>query len=159
MWRNIDEEKILFHLSWWSKDSGLGLFLMFAYWTKRKVQSVVFMCADVAGIVAACWAALVYHGHQGYVEHTRAIINTAKKIEEGWAYMTSLSFVSFDIEEVWISIVNYQVQYIQLHHFCCHHHQALSLGQGISHLFLSAFCSQYTFQLSFTAGAIMLFVQ
>uniref|UniRef100_A0A0P4W7E3 sphinganine-1-phosphate aldolase n=1 Tax=Scylla olivacea TaxID=85551 RepID=A0A0P4W7E3_SCYOL len=35
------------------------------------------------GIVAACWAALVYHGHQGYVEYTTKIIQTAKKIEEG----------------------------------------------------------------------------
>lgn len=35
------------------------------------------------GIVAACWAALVYHGHQGYVEHTSKIIQTTKKIEEG----------------------------------------------------------------------------
>ncbi|KAK4322607.1 hypothetical protein Pmani_006638 [Petrolisthes manimaculis] len=34
------------------------------------------------GIVAACWAALVYHGYQGYIEHTRAIINTAKKIDK-----------------------------------------------------------------------------
>ncbi|KAG7158655.1 Sphingosine-1-phosphate lyase 1-like [Homarus americanus] len=35
------------------------------------------------GIVAACWAALVYHGHQGYVDYTKEVIQTAKKIENG----------------------------------------------------------------------------
>lgn len=35
------------------------------------------------GIVAACWAALMYHGLQGYIDYTSKIIQTAKKIEEG----------------------------------------------------------------------------
>ncbi|ROT83742.1 putative sphingosine-1-phosphate lyase 1 isoform X2, partial [Penaeus vannamei] len=34
-------------------------------------------------IVSACWAALVYHGKQGYVDYTRSIIQTTRKIEEG----------------------------------------------------------------------------
>ncbi|XP_018019009.1 sphingosine-1-phosphate lyase [Hyalella azteca] len=33
------------------------------------------------GIIAACWAALVHHGRQGYVQSTKAIIDTAKFIE------------------------------------------------------------------------------
>lgn len=35
------------------------------------------------GIVSACWAALVYHGKRGYVDYTRSIIQTTRKIEEG----------------------------------------------------------------------------
>ncbi|XP_071550599.1 sphingosine-1-phosphate lyase 1 isoform X2 [Panulirus ornatus] len=35
------------------------------------------------GIVAACWAALMYHGIQGYVDYTRMVIETTKKIELG----------------------------------------------------------------------------
>lgn len=33
--------------------------------------------------MSACWAALVYHGKQGYVDYTRSIIQTTRKIEEG----------------------------------------------------------------------------
>ncbi|KAK8743596.1 hypothetical protein OTU49_001150 [Cherax quadricarinatus] len=51
-------------------------------------QGGIYATATIAGsrsggIVAASWAALVYHGHQGYVNYTRKIIQTAKKIEEG----------------------------------------------------------------------------
>jgi len=35
------------------------------------------------GIVAACWAAMVSFGKQGYVESTRAIIDTTRYIEKG----------------------------------------------------------------------------
>jgi len=35
------------------------------------------------GIVAACWAALMSFGKQGYVESTRAIIDTTRYIEKG----------------------------------------------------------------------------
>ncbi|XP_045595073.2 sphingosine-1-phosphate lyase [Procambarus clarkii] len=51
-------------------------------------QGGIYATATIAGsrsggIVAASWAALVYHGRQGYVDYTRKIIQTAKKIEEG----------------------------------------------------------------------------
>ncbi|KAK7082517.1 Sphingosine-1-phosphate lyase 1 [Halocaridina rubra] len=32
------------------------------------------------GIIASCWAALVYHGLEGYVKHTKSIIETTRKI-------------------------------------------------------------------------------
>jgi len=35
------------------------------------------------GIIAACWAALKYHGREGYVEATREIVTTTRKITEG----------------------------------------------------------------------------
>ncbi|XP_076064939.1 sphingosine-1-phosphate lyase [Oratosquilla oratoria] len=35
------------------------------------------------GIIAACWASLMYHGHLGYVEYTKKIIDTTKLIEKG----------------------------------------------------------------------------
>ena len=30
------------------------------------------------GIIAACWASLVYHGREGYVESTRKIVQTTR---------------------------------------------------------------------------------
>ena len=30
------------------------------------------------GIIAACWASLVYHGRQGYVKSTKQIIETTR---------------------------------------------------------------------------------
>ena len=35
------------------------------------------------GIVAACWAALISYGHQGYVDATRSIIQTTQYIVNG----------------------------------------------------------------------------
>jgi len=35
------------------------------------------------GIVAACWAAMVSYGKQGYIESTKAIIDTTRYIEKG----------------------------------------------------------------------------
>merc|ERR1712179_662270 len=34
------------------------------------------------GIIAACWASLVYHGREGYVDSTRKIIQTTRYIAE-----------------------------------------------------------------------------
>ena len=34
------------------------------------------------GIIAACWASLVYHGREGYVESTRKIIQTTRYIAD-----------------------------------------------------------------------------
>ena len=35
------------------------------------------------GIIAACWASLMYYGRQGYVDCTRKIISTTRKIVKG----------------------------------------------------------------------------
>ena len=35
------------------------------------------------GIVAACWAAMISHGKQGYIDTTKAIIDTTRYIEKG----------------------------------------------------------------------------
>ena len=35
------------------------------------------------GIIAACWAALKYHGREGYVEATREIVRSTRQITEG----------------------------------------------------------------------------
>ena len=35
------------------------------------------------GIVAACWAAMITHGKQGYIDTTKAIIDTTRYIEKG----------------------------------------------------------------------------
>ena len=45
---------------------------------------VVWCAADrcvSAAVIAACWAALLYYGRQGYVDSTRRIIQTARYIE------------------------------------------------------------------------------
>lgn len=33
------------------------------------------------GIIASCWAALMYFGHDGYLEATKKIVDTTKYIE------------------------------------------------------------------------------
>ena len=38
--------------------------------------------SKAGGIIAACWASLVYHGRQGYVESTKKILKTTKYIED-----------------------------------------------------------------------------
>ena len=45
------------------------------------------------GIIAACWAALKYHGRQGYVEATRDIVRTTRQITEGLRATTGLRIV------------------------------------------------------------------
>ncbi|GIY14232.1 sphingosine-1-phosphate lyase [Caerostris extrusa] len=35
------------------------------------------------GLIATCWASLLYHGEEGYVEATRKIVSTTRYIEEG----------------------------------------------------------------------------
>lgn len=47
------------------------------------VSRCMYHLYALTGIVAACWAALMYHGLQGYIDYTSKIIQTAKKIEEG----------------------------------------------------------------------------
>ena len=56
------------------------------YRTTTEVQiivSTILIIAVAAGIIAACWAAMVYYGREGYVNSTKAIIATAKAIEKG----------------------------------------------------------------------------
>ena len=38
--------------------------------------------SKAGGITAACWASLVYHGRQGYVDSTKKIINTTQYIAQ-----------------------------------------------------------------------------
>ena len=45
------------------------------------------------GIIAACWAALKYHGREGYVAATREIVQTTRKITEGVRAVTGLKIV------------------------------------------------------------------
>lgn len=40
-------------------------------------------------IIAACWATMMYFGEQGYIESTRAIVSTARHIEQ--EYVVDLS--------------------------------------------------------------------
>ena len=40
-------------------------------------------------IIAACWATMMYIGEGGYVESTRKIIETTKKIEEGYVRLVT----------------------------------------------------------------------
>lgn len=45
------------------------------------------------GIIAACWAAMVHYGRDGYVNTTRDILKTAKAIEEGCRAIPNLRVV------------------------------------------------------------------
>ncbi|XP_049837080.1 sphingosine-1-phosphate lyase isoform X3 [Schistocerca gregaria] len=42
------------------------------------------------GIIAACWATMMYFGLDGYVEATKKIVSTTKKIEEGLRKMKGI---------------------------------------------------------------------
>lgn len=35
------------------------------------------------GVIAACWATMIYIGYDGYLEATRKVLKTAHYIEEG----------------------------------------------------------------------------
>ncbi|KAF2351431.1 Pyridoxal phosphate-dependent decarboxylase [Trinorchestia longiramus] len=45
------------------------------------------------GIIAACWAALMYYGRDGYIKTTKAIVSTAKYIEEQCRLIPNLEIV------------------------------------------------------------------
>ena len=49
-----------------------------------KLKSITFKLLSAGsragGIVAACWAALISYGHQGYIDATKKILNTTKYI-------------------------------------------------------------------------------
>lgn len=58
------------------------------YFTQPNWTGGVYASPTIAGsrsgaIVAASWAALVYHGRKGYVEATRDIISAARTVREG----------------------------------------------------------------------------
>ena len=44
---------------------------------------IIIAGSRAGGIVAACWAALISYGHQGYVDATRSIIETTQTIVSG----------------------------------------------------------------------------
>ena len=43
-----------------------------------KVFVIILGGSRAGGIVAACWASLVYHGRDGYVKTTKSIIDTTR---------------------------------------------------------------------------------
>uniref|UniRef100_A0A2P2I317 sphinganine-1-phosphate aldolase n=1 Tax=Hirondellea gigas TaxID=1518452 RepID=A0A2P2I317_9CRUS len=45
------------------------------------------------GIIAACWAAMMYYGRDGYISTTKAIIETARKIEQGCRDIPNITIV------------------------------------------------------------------
>ena len=47
-----------------------------------------FFCTGsrAGAIIAACWATLVYFGEDGYVDSTKKIISTTRKIVQGYNY-------------------------------------------------------------------------
>lgn len=42
------------------------------------------------GIIAACWATMMHMGEKGYVEATKKVIDTARKIKAGSVMMSSV---------------------------------------------------------------------
>lgn len=67
---------------------------------------------SIAGIVSACWAALVYHGKRGYVDYTRSIIQTTRKIEEGLEIYYSKAVIDIKhMKHRCQEIINYQIKY------------------------------------------------
>lgn len=44
-------------------------------------------------LIATCWAAMMYHGHEGYVEATNSIISTTKKIKKDLANVKGLQIL------------------------------------------------------------------
>lgn len=46
------------------------------------------------GIIAACWAALMHFGENGYVEATKQIIKTARFLKSEYVWKMGFCFVS-----------------------------------------------------------------
>ncbi|XP_058971919.2 sphingosine-1-phosphate lyase 1 [Pocillopora verrucosa] len=60
----------------------------FQYFVAPDWQGGIYACPSIPGsrpgaIIAATWATMIYYGESGYVESTRKIISTRKKIEDG----------------------------------------------------------------------------
>eukprot|EP00096_Caligus_rogercresseyi_P005842 TRINITY_DN2188_c0_g1_i1.p1 TRINITY_DN2188_c0_g1~~TRINITY_DN2188_c0_g1_i1.p1 ORF type:complete len:453 (-),score=79.60 TRINITY_DN2188_c0_g1_i1:405-1763(-) len=60
----------------------------FQWFTVTDWPGGVYATACIGGsrsgaVIAACWASLMYHGYEGYVEATRKIIKTTKYIADG----------------------------------------------------------------------------
>jgi len=53
-----------------------------ADWTGGIYATPSIAGSRAGGIIAACWAALVYYGRDGYVKTTKAILDTAKFLEK-----------------------------------------------------------------------------
>jgi len=65
-------EPIYRHYQWFS----------FVDWPGGIYATTTISGSRAGGIIAACWASLVYHGRQGYVESTKQIIETTRYITE-----------------------------------------------------------------------------
>ncbi|XP_071479560.1 sphingosine-1-phosphate lyase 1-like [Diadema antillarum] len=52
-------------------------------WTGGIYATPTIGGSRAGAIIAACWATMMFMGEDGYVENTRKIVSTAKKIEEG----------------------------------------------------------------------------
>ena len=62
------------HYWWaWRRDIGEG---------GKAEFSCYVTCGASTGLVAVCWASLLYLGFQGYTNATKAIIATARKITQ-----------------------------------------------------------------------------
>lgn len=53
------------------------------------------------GIIAACWAALVHIGENGYVEATKQIIKTSRFLKSEYVWKTVFCFVSCSLSLSW----------------------------------------------------------
>ena len=45
---------------------------------------IVLIGSRAGAIIAACWATMMYIGEEGYIQSTKEIIDTTRKIEAGW---------------------------------------------------------------------------
>lgn len=60
----------------------------FQYFVAPDWQGGIYACPSIPGsrpgaIIAVTWATMIYYGESGYVESTRKIISTRRKIEDG----------------------------------------------------------------------------
>ncbi|PFX17489.1 Sphingosine-1-phosphate lyase 1 [Stylophora pistillata] len=60
----------------------------FQYFVAPDWQGGIYACPSIPGsrpgaVIASTWATMIYYGEAGYVESTRKIISTRKKIEDG----------------------------------------------------------------------------
>ncbi len=63
-------------------------FRHYQYFVAPNWQGGIYASPSIAGsrpggIIAACWATMMYMGEKGYVEATKKVVETARKIKAG----------------------------------------------------------------------------
>ena len=59
--------------------------LLFHHLALEKLYTSKILCT---GLIAACWASMMYYGRNGYVEATRKLMQTLRYIEQGYQQFT-----------------------------------------------------------------------